>query len=534
MRCVSANICTFYADHCSLNVDQLSFGIRQDGEKVDNVVLPPWAQGSAERFVRVNRQALESDYVSSKLHHWIDLVFGVDSHSLEKGNYFYTDNIVVEGVGMRAALEELETPGGLGDVLGNADPDLTVIEFGRTPNQVFNEHHPERFLSPSLTSTESHLSDTTASDPLASPEDTPALDPLGHPEQVPAIAHNEIMIGNSPLRVQTAHPEVLVASHPARPMSVLSMSTFRGAVLTLWSDGTVRMFSQDPDGSLNFWRAYRTRDLSLQCSAMLTHDTAIFSDVVGDLFVYESKNGRVLDVKTSMTVNSSIVCLRSCPWGMEALLSIGTIDCVRWFKSSGEGADVILTVLPFEFETKSHVIDVCCVPGPPDDVNVFILLSNFSVTHVCFSRQHEARVLRTIEGLGSGLNPDENILQSVKKEPNHRVMACDGSFLFFIRSSKTVGVADVRSNSCDDPTVFRFTSAVECLAVGTSSTAASPVASILVGLNGGLIIEVDTDGNILSSTKIAGDPGEICAIEMMEPSLLVATSKDGLLEVVSL
>ena len=40
-----------------------------------DVVLPPWAK-SAEEFVYLNRQALESDNVSAHLHEWIDLIFG--------------------------------------------------------------------------------------------------------------------------------------------------------------------------------------------------------------------------------------------------------------------------------------------------------------------------------------------------------------------------------------------------------------------------------------------------------------------------
>lgn len=37
--------------------------------------LPPWASTPSE-FVRINREALESDYVSAHLHEWVDLIFG--------------------------------------------------------------------------------------------------------------------------------------------------------------------------------------------------------------------------------------------------------------------------------------------------------------------------------------------------------------------------------------------------------------------------------------------------------------------------
>jgi hypothetical protein len=38
--------------------------------------LPPWANGCAQRFIRLHRAALESPYVSANLHKWIDLIFG--------------------------------------------------------------------------------------------------------------------------------------------------------------------------------------------------------------------------------------------------------------------------------------------------------------------------------------------------------------------------------------------------------------------------------------------------------------------------
>jgi hypothetical protein len=59
-----------------LNANQLPLGTLQSGAAVGDVLLPPWAQGSAHEFIRLHRRALESEFVSSNLHHWIDLIFG--------------------------------------------------------------------------------------------------------------------------------------------------------------------------------------------------------------------------------------------------------------------------------------------------------------------------------------------------------------------------------------------------------------------------------------------------------------------------
>jgi hypothetical protein len=45
------------------------------GSRVGDVELPPWASDAAD-FVAQLANALESPYVSSRLHQWIDLIFG--------------------------------------------------------------------------------------------------------------------------------------------------------------------------------------------------------------------------------------------------------------------------------------------------------------------------------------------------------------------------------------------------------------------------------------------------------------------------
>lgn len=58
------------------NFESFDFGLRQSGEPVGDVSLPPWSTNSTRMFMLIHRQALESNYLRSQLHHWIDLVFG--------------------------------------------------------------------------------------------------------------------------------------------------------------------------------------------------------------------------------------------------------------------------------------------------------------------------------------------------------------------------------------------------------------------------------------------------------------------------
>lgn len=124
------------------NMLGLDLGARQDGKRVDDVELPPWANGSSELFVKLHRKALECDYVSSKLHGWFDLIFGIKSRSADALNVFYTDvalprSIECSDTSKLAAqdVEQMET---------------VYLEFGRTPETLFGYPHPVRFRDAQL------------------------------------------------------------------------------------------------------------------------------------------------------------------------------------------------------------------------------------------------------------------------------------------------------------------------------------------------------------------------------------------------
>nr|KAJ3422781.1 hypothetical protein HK105_006400 [Polyrhizophydium stewartii] len=66
----------FYLPDFLVNGNKFEFGVKQTGEVINDVFLPPWAKGDANLFIQTNREALESEYVSAHLHEWIDLIFG--------------------------------------------------------------------------------------------------------------------------------------------------------------------------------------------------------------------------------------------------------------------------------------------------------------------------------------------------------------------------------------------------------------------------------------------------------------------------
>eukprot|EP01041_Mallomonas_annulata_P003576 gene3576-7109_t len=120
-----------------INSSNLPLGELQDNNgQVGDVRLPPWAKNSPFEFIRLNREALESDYVSSNLHNWIDLIFGykqtgkaaIDAHNVF---YYLTYENSID-------IEAIEDP------LQKEAAKQQVIHFGQTPSQLTSKEHPRR------------------------------------------------------------------------------------------------------------------------------------------------------------------------------------------------------------------------------------------------------------------------------------------------------------------------------------------------------------------------------------------------------
>ncbi|XP_050939531.1 BEACH domain-containing protein B isoform X3 [Cucumis melo] len=126
----------FYLPEFLCNSNHYHLGVKQDGDPIGDVVLPPWAKGSPEVFISRNREALESEYVSSNLHHWIDLVFGYKQRgkpAVEAANVFYY--LTYEGA---VDLDTME------DDLQRSAIEDQIANFGQTPIQIFRKKHPRR------------------------------------------------------------------------------------------------------------------------------------------------------------------------------------------------------------------------------------------------------------------------------------------------------------------------------------------------------------------------------------------------------
>jgi WD40 repeat protein len=133
----------FYNADFLENTNRLTLGTTSSNKVLGPVGLPQWAKNPQD-FIRQNRNALESEYVSANLHHWIDLIFGYKQRPPHMG-------------GTEAAVDacnvyfHLTYSGAVDlDALKLNDPRLynqmvrQIDNYGQTPTELFHRPHPMR------------------------------------------------------------------------------------------------------------------------------------------------------------------------------------------------------------------------------------------------------------------------------------------------------------------------------------------------------------------------------------------------------
>jgi hypothetical protein len=159
----------FYLPEFLENSNSFDFGNKQDGNTVHNVTLPPWAKGDSRRFIRINRQALESEHVSRNLHKWIDLVFGYKQRGREALAALNTFvHVTYEGA---VDISSIQDPVQRESIIAQ------IQNFGQTPTRLERKPFPSRNIT------------KTAKDAKADFSVLPLLEPLTPPFCVVGCPH---------------------------------------------------------------------------------------------------------------------------------------------------------------------------------------------------------------------------------------------------------------------------------------------------------------------------------------------------------
>lgn len=256
-----------------INSQHLPLGTKQNGKALNDVVLPPWST-DPEDFVKKLRQALESDYVSANIHHWIDLIFGykqTGENAIRFDNLFY--HLTYEGA---VDIDKL-------DERTRESLETQIDEFGQTPKQLFGSPHPSRFndVSLSISTSEPNLSVSMSNSPSPG---SPSLSS----SQVQGDQTNEWGQISTNLHLsfsQRLHRDTISSAVLSKDGSTL---------YTVSQDSTLKMFSLNEKRQLRSISNVSQLALS-SCSLTPDEHSIVIGSWDNNIYLYSIAYGRVVD-----------------------------------------------------------------------------------------------------------------------------------------------------------------------------------------------------------------------------------------------
>eukprot|EP00744_Colponema_vietnamica_P007504 GILI01010795.1.p1 GENE.GILI01010795.1~~GILI01010795.1.p1 ORF type:complete len:1612 (-),score=302.92 GILI01010795.1:62-4294(-) len=121
------------------NRNRIELGTRRDGVTLNDVQLPYWATNTAS-FIQTNREALESDTISTSLHSWLDLIFGCRQEGEEAVAAYNVFHHLTYSQGFEEAMTSAAAEEDRKAIVASVD------NFGLTPKEVFKVAHPRRIV----------------------------------------------------------------------------------------------------------------------------------------------------------------------------------------------------------------------------------------------------------------------------------------------------------------------------------------------------------------------------------------------------
>lgn len=130
----------FFMPEVMMNLNHIDFGDLDHSDNSEqepgNVELPNWTQ-SAFEFIYLHRKALESDYVSSMLNHWIDLIWGFKQRGDEALHAYNVFNPMMYD-------DIWNDNHNLNELLPRSEIETNLLYIGQVPPQLFKEQHPQK------------------------------------------------------------------------------------------------------------------------------------------------------------------------------------------------------------------------------------------------------------------------------------------------------------------------------------------------------------------------------------------------------